>query len=195
MAVALRELLEQRLGVDEDAFRVALSEFVERTGPLVITQLRPRDYFGPAEVATLERLGLGLEPLAAGSLGPVAGLASAYGQLVADSLTVAGAAGLLDVDPTRVRQRIHARSLYAFKHHSSWLIPPFQIEGGRLLPGLGAVVAKLSAHLHPVAVTRWFTSPTDALDLDGEAVSPVAWLASGAPPAPVASLAGALDQE
>ena len=194
MAVALRELLEQRLGVDEDAFRVALSEFVERTGPLVITQLRPRDYFGPSEAATLERLGLGLEPLAAGSLGPVAGLASAYGQLVAASLTVVGAADLLGVDPTRVRQRIHARSLYAFKHHSSWLVPPFQIEGGQLLPGLGVVVAKLSAHLHPVAVTRWLTTPTDGLDL-GEAVSPVAWLASGAPPGPVAALAEVLDQE
>ena len=195
MAMALHELLEQRLGADEDAFRAALSEFVERTGPLVITQLRPTDYFGPAESATLKHLGLGLEPLAAGSLGPVAGLASAYGQLVADSLNVAGIAGLLGVDPTRVRQRIHARSLYAFKHHNSWLVPPFQIEGGRLLPGLGAVVAKLSAYLHPVAVTRWFTSPTDALDLDGEAVSPVAWLASGAPPAWVAALAEVLDQE
>lgn len=194
MATALQELLERRFGVDEEDFRVGLADFAERTGSLVITEVRPSDYFGPAERATLTELGLDLTPVDGRQLGAVGGLATAYAQLVATSLRVGQVAEILAVDPTRVRQRIQARSLYGFKHHGNWMIPSFQVTGGHLLPGLRLVVAALAPSLHPVAVARWFTTTTDALDLEGEVVSPAAWLASGAPPAPLVVLAEALDE-
>jgi hypothetical protein len=194
MAMSLRELLERRFGVDEAAFSDALAEFADRTGPLAIVALRPSDYFGDAQRATLGELGATLEPMRAGQVGPIAGLAAAYGQLVAQSLTVAVVARRLRVDTSRVRQRIYTRSLYAFKHRGAWLVPAFQLDGRRLLPGLAAVVRQLSPGLHPVAVSRWFTTPNPDLLLAGEAIAPVAWLGSGAPAEPVAELAEAIDQ-
>lgn len=194
MTVTLQDLLERRLGVDEAAFRAALADFAERSGALVLTEVRPVDHFGPTERSTLTALGASLEPLAAPHLGPVAGLAAAYGALVSGSLRVSEVAERLGVDPSRVRQRIHARSLYAFRHRSTWLIPAFQIDQGRVLAGLPPVLAALAPDLHPVAATRWLTTPTGALELDGEAVSPVAWLRSGSDPAVVAAAAAAVDE-
>lgn len=39
----------------------------------------------------------------------------------------------LDVDTSRVRQRIYARSLYAFKHRGGWLVPGFQLRRRKLV--------------------------------------------------------------
>lgn len=194
MALSLRELLERRFGIDEAAFSDALAEFADRTGPLALVDLRPSDYFGDAQRDVLRELGATLEPLRAGQVGPIAGLAVAHGQLVAQSLTVATVAGRLGVDASRVRQRIYARSLYGFKHRGAWLVPAFQLDRGGLLPGLAAVVRQLSPRLHPVAVSRWFTTPNQDLVLGGDTVSPAVWLAAGAPVEPVSELAEAIDQ-
>jgi hypothetical protein len=67
----------------------------------------------------------------------------------------------LDVDTNRVRQRIYPRSLYAFTQRGVWLVPALQLERRTLVPGLDAVVAALSPMLHPVAVSRWFTTPNN----------------------------------
>jgi hypothetical protein len=194
VAMPLHEVLERRFGVDEDEFAAALVEFADRTGPLALTEIRPAEYFGDAQQATLRKLGASLQPLRPGELGPVAGLAAAHGELVKHSLRVAKVAKRLGVDTSRVRQRIYARSLYAFKHRSVWLVPSFQLEGRKLIPGLDVVVAELSPLLHPVAVSRWFTTPNANLLLGEEPVLPVAWLSSGGPPDVVAALAGGIDQ-
>ncbi len=115
-------------------------------------------------------------------------------ELVSRSLTVAETAKRLGVDTSRVRQRIYARSLYAFKHRGGWLVPGFQLRRRKLVARLDAAVSALSPALHPVAVSRWFTTPNTDLVIDGSAVSPVDWLAAGGAPAVVASLAGSIDQ-
>lgn len=194
MAMSLHELLERRFGVDEDEFAAALEEFADRTGPVAVIDVRPSDYFGEAQQSTLRRLGASLQPLRPGDLGPIAGLAAAHAEVVSKSVTVAALAKRLGVDSSRVRQRIYARSLHAFKHRRVWLIPAFQIEGRELVPGVETVAPKLSPALHPVAVSRWFTTANADLALDGEAVSPIAWLSSGGPPDAVAALAGAIDE-
>jgi len=194
MTIPLHKLLERRFGVDEETFTDALADFADRAGPLAIVDLRPADYFGNPQRATLRKLGATLKPLKAGELGPVAGLAAAHGQLVAKSATVAEVAKRLGVDTSRVRQRIYARSLYAFKHRSAWLVPAFQLGRRRLVPGLDQVVPRLSAELHPVAISRWLTTPNVDLVLGGQAVPPIVWLEAGGPPEPVAELAGAVDQ-
>ncbi len=193
MAMTLHELLERRFGVEEEEFAAALEDFADRVGPLAVVDVRPVEYLGDVQQSTLRKLGASLQPLRAGELGPIAGLAAAHAEVVSNSETVAGLAKRLGVDPSRVRQRIYARSLYAFKHRGGWLIPGFQLESNRVIPGVEAVVSKLSSTLHPAAVSRWFTTPNSDLILEEEAVSPIAWLTSGGPPDGVAALAGSID--
>lgn len=192
--MTLHELLERRFGVDEDEFAAALEDFADRVGPLAVVDVRPVEYLGEAQQSTLRKLGASLRPLRAGELGPIAGLAAAHAEVVSKSETVAGLAKRLGVDPSRVRQRIYARSLYAFKHRGGWHIPGFQLESDRIIPGVEAVVSKLSPTLHPVAVSRWFTTPNSDLIIEGEAVSPIAWLSAGGPPDGVATMAGSIDE-
>jgi len=194
VALQLHDVLEQRFGVDEEDFAAALVDFADRAGPLALVDIEPVDYFGEPQQATLRRLGGSLRPLETDELGPIAGVAAAYAELIAKSSTVAEIAKRLGVDTSRVRQRIYARSLYAFKHRGAWLIPSFQLRGRKLVPGLDKVIAELPAELHPVAVSRWFTSPLADLVLGGESVSPLTWLRAGGQADPVAGLAAAVDQ-
>ncbi len=194
MAMPLQELLERRFGVDEDEFAAALEDFADGVGPLALVDVRPADYFGEAQQTAVRKLGASLRPLRPGELGPIAGLAAAHAQLVSKSVNVADLAERLGVDPSRVRQRIYARSLHAFKHRGVWLIPTFQLEGPALVPGITTVASKLSPALHPVAVSRWFTTPNADLVVDDEAVSPIVWLSSGGAPDAAAALAGAIDE-
>jgi hypothetical protein len=194
VALPLNEVLERRFGVDEDDFAAALVAFADRAGPLAVVDIAPTEYFGGPQQATLRKLGASLRPLETHELGPIAGLAAAHAELVTRSSTVAEIAKRLGVDSSRVRQRIYARSLYAFKHRGAWLIPSFQIRGRNLVPGLDRVLPEIPTDLHPVAVSRWFTSPHADLVLGGESVSPLTWLRSGGPAEPVAALAAAVDQ-
>jgi hypothetical protein len=161
---------------------------------LALVELDPTDYFGEHQLSALRKLGASLDPLRANELGPVAGLAAAHAELVAHSLSVAEAAKRLGVDTSRVRQRIYARSLYAFKHQGGWLIPAFQLRRRKLVSALDAVVSVLAPALHPVAVSRWFTTPNADLVVDDAPVSPIDWLAAGGPSETLATLAEAIDQ-
>lgn len=194
MAIPLHEVLERRFGVDEDDFAAALVEFADRAGPLALVELHPRDYFGESQQSALRKLGASLESLQASELGPIAGLAVAHAELVAHSLPVAAVAKRLGVDTSRVRQRIYARSLYAFKHQGTWLVPAFQLRRRKLVPGLDAAVTALAPTLHPVAVSRWFTTPNADLVIGDAAVSPIDWLAAGGSPELADGLAEAIDQ-
>ncbi len=70
--------------------------------------------------------------------------------------------------------------------------PDFQFERTGEVPNIGAVLARLDAELHPVAVATWFTLPNPDLVIEGEPVSPRDWLRSGGAGRPVATLAAAL---
>lgn len=194
MAMPLHEVLERRFGVDEDDFTAALVDFADRAGPFALVDLDPKDYFGERQQSALRKLGATLAPIRASELGPIAGLAAAHAEIVAHSFTVAEAAKRLGVDTSRVRQRIYARSVYAFKHQGSWLIPAFQLRRGRLVPDLDAAVSALPPTRHPVAVSRWFTTPNPDLVVDDAPVSPIDWLVAGGAPDVVASIAGSIDQ-
>jgi hypothetical protein len=73
--------------------------------------------------------------------------------------------------------------------------PPGELDRDRLLPALEEVVPSLAGDLHPVAIYRWFMTPSPDLtpeDLD-RALSPREWLLAGYPPQAVAELAADLD--
>ena len=74
-------------------------------------------------------------------------------------------------------------------------IPIFQLEDGRLLPGLEEILAALPEELHPIAVCNWFMTPNvDLVPKDLEhPLSPREWLLAGRSPKTVAELAADLD--
>lgn len=147
-----------------------------------------------AEIDVLRAGGFDPEPRAESPLDPLARTAAEYAALLKTSLTAREAAERLGVDVSRIRQRLAERSLYGFRHDGKWHIPIWQFVDHGLLPNLGAVVARLDADLHPVAVTRWFLTPdpdlvTNTVD---RPLSPRDWLLAGFPAEPVALLTGDL---
>jgi len=112
--------------------------------------------------------------------------------ILADSASAEEVATILGVTPARIRQLLGERALFGIRTGDGWLIPRFQLSGDRPLPDLRAVIAALPTGIHPVAFHAWFTMPTGTLQLDGGAVSPRDWLASGGPADQVAQQASAL---
>ena len=118
-----------------------------------------------------------------------------YARLLSDSYTVPQVAGLLRVNTSRIRQRLTGtrRTLYGVKLGKAWRIPKFQFQGRRLVPGVETVLQRIPRNLHPVAVYRWFTSPSpDLLSAEEMPISPLDWLGVGNRPDVVAELAAGL---
>jgi len=111
--------------------------------------------------------------------------------LVETSLTAAGAARLLGVDVSRIRQRLRERSLFGVEYEGEWQLPRFQFERRKVLPGLAEVLAALPEEVNALDVAEWFLSPNPDLEVEDEAepLSPRAWLLRGLPPARVAAIA------
>ena len=91
-----------------------------------------------------------------------------------------------------VRRLIAERMLYAFKAGGRWRLPRWQFADGAPLREVEAVLRALSPGLHPLAVQGFLTSPKPELELRGERVDPLRWLAAGGDPEPVAGLAAEL---
>ncbi|MEP7012203.1 MAG: hypothetical protein ABJC13_17920 [Acidobacteriota bacterium] len=159
----------------------------------------PRLDLSAAEVAELRRGGFVLEPTDLGAEDPLIQTAVDLAALLQDSLPTAEAAARLGVDPSRIRQRLTSvpPSLYGIRLDSGWVVPTFQLEGNKTLPGIAEVVAGLDPELHPVTVFRWFHLPNADLVLERKkeeprTLCPRDWLRLGLSVAPVAELAGQL---
>ena len=117
----------------------------------------------------------------------------AYAAFINDSLTVEKAAEHLEVNESRIRQRLGGdpASLYGIKHVEGWRLPKFQFDKKGEIPGLSEVVAALSPDLDAVSVCQWFLTPNRDLTLpDGEThISPRDWLRLRRPPSVVGELA------
>lgn len=112
--------------------------------------------------------------------------------LLLRSLPLEAAAKLLGVSPSRLRQRLGARTLYGIKEKSGWRLPRFQFGSNRrLVRGIEEVLPHVRVDAHPVAVARWFAAPHQDLVLGAQEqpVSPLQWLSAGHPPRTVAALA------
>lgn len=155
----------------------------------------------PRERAALERAGFSFAPLpgavgeAAAAYDPLARTVAEYTALLATAWPAPQAAHWLDVDASRVRQRLARRSLYGIKLADGWRLPAFQFDAaapGRVVPGIERVLPRLDPTLHPVGVYRWFAQPNPDLVVAGEPVSPLDWLRTGGDPAEAAALAADL---
>jgi hypothetical protein len=121
-------------------------------------------------------------------------MAHTFFEILENSAATADVARLLDVDPSRIRQRIRARSLYAFDANGEHRIPLVQFEDGTEVPGLPQIVPALPDDVTPVEFVRWFTNPTTELgDVDAKhRPSPREWLLATGDVALVLRLVAAL---
>jgi len=132
----------------------------------------------------------------AGNRSAIEESARAFGELVRESLTVNETARYLQVNPSRVRQRLGGkpRTLYGFKVDDEWFVPRFQFRGRKMIPGVDRVIRAIDPQLHPLSVLRWFTMPCPDLVIEDNdlPLSPVDWLRTGNRPDAVAELAADL---
>lgn len=106
--------------------------------------------------------------------------AATFAELLAGSIVGdVAAARMLGVDRTRVSQKVSERSLFAVASGGERYFPLWQFVDGKPLRGLKEVLGALDEALHPLTVNHWFLTPNRELDLHGDAMSPVAWLATG----------------
>ena len=185
--------------------RVAPSTFEEMVREAVL-RLRssmyrsdPKPDLTAAEVAALEQGGFDLDATELGADDPLVQTSAEYAALLMESLPTSGVAERLGVDPSRIRQRLTSNppSLYGIRLESGWVIPEFQLEGNKIIPGIADVVARLDPELHPVAFFRWFHQPNPDLVVEREgeeprSLSPRAWLRLGLPVEQAADLASYL---
>lgn len=143
------------------------------------------------EIALYRRAGVDLEEHP-DRPDPMLQYTTEFAAILATSFTPAEAAARLGgVTPVRVRQMIHARTLFAIQVGGRWHVPTFQITEAGLVPNIGMVNEALPETLDPVSVVRWYTWPDPQLELtEGTAASPLEWLKRGLDPAvlvPIAS--------
>ncbi|MGJ0204532.1 hypothetical protein [Leucobacter sp. gxy201] len=136
-----------------------------------------------AETAALARLGATEDQLQQ----PTALPASTRGlvweqQLGAQSVSVAEAAEILGVTPTRVRQRCAAGTLLAQRRSDGWHLPAFQFHDRREPRGWATVAQAIPRATPLLLAERVLTSPAPRLRIDGEELAPLEWLAQGGDP-------------
>ncbi len=104
--------------------------------------------------------------------------ASTFIDLFNQSDTAVELSKKLDLDPSRIRQRIRERSLLAIELNGEKRVPRFQFEGTVEVPGLAKVLAAVGEQMTPLAFAMWFLTPTADLAVgeDEARISPRDWL-------------------
>lgn len=109
------------------------------------------------------------------------------------ALSTAAAAALLQVNPSRVRQRVAERTLLVLNNAGELRFPAAQFHGQAEVPGLRQVLPALPHDLKPLEALSWLTTPTDELPgSDGMPQSPREYLLSTGDADTVAALAQTL---
>lgn len=163
--------------------------------------IRAAEELPGAELALLQSGGFDVDVGPSPEDDPIARAAAAYAALLQTALTIKEVATALDRNESRVRQRLLKRTLYGIRQGRSWRLPLFQFQVGErqgtravqgVVPGIEQVFPALSPEVHPVALWRWFTSPSTELVADEvpeKPLSPREWLLAGRDPKAVARLA------
>lgn len=152
----------------------------------------PAAVLSKAELEALEHAGLSTKPwVGDAAADPLTTTIVDYMALIETGLSTAQAATMLDVDVSRIRQRIREHSLFGVEYEGGWRLPRFQFERKKVLPGLAVVLAALPAELNALDVATWFLESNLDLEADEEGgpMSPRAWLLHGGSPITVARLA------
>ena len=169
--------------IDEGEFLALLRETLEEIAGRGLWA-NPEQELPREELEQLRGGGFSTRREALGRDDPVLRGALDFSALIATAVSSKEAAKLLGVDPSRIRQRLTGRrpSLYGLKWRGEWLLPRFQFTGEAEVPGIDEVIPHLDPQLNPVAVVRWFLSPSsDLVDekVGEEPMSPREWLLAG----------------
>jgi hypothetical protein len=190
-----RVLKHREIEVDPHELARAVDDALAAAGG-VPPYPKPAETLGPDELELLAEGGFELEAPDLGLRDPVLRGALEYAALRATALTTKEAAARLEVNDSRIRQRLAERALYGLKVDDEWRLPIFQFEEeGGLVPGIDRVLPHLDESLSAIAVFHWLTTPNPDLvsaETQGERVSPIAWLRLGLDPQEVAELAAQL---
>ena len=187
----------ERLNIEVDPHELAraVEEALAAAGG-VPPYPKPSETLGLDQLELLARGGFELEGPDLGLRDPVLRGALEYAAMRATALTTKEAAARLDVNDSRIRQRLADRALYGLKVGDEWRLPIFQFEEkGGLVPNIDRVLPRLDESLSAIAAFHWFTSPNPDLasvETHDEPVSPIAWLKLGLDPDAVAELAAQL---
>jgi len=73
---------------------------------------------------------------------PIEATIHAYDELIRTGITTRQAADILDVDVSRVLQRLRQHTIYGLKAGRHWILPAFQFALDRELPGLAQVLPR-----------------------------------------------------
>jgi hypothetical protein len=144
------------------------------------------------ELDALKAVGLSAEPFSEGSArDPLTRSITDYMALLETSYSTSEAASYLQVDASRIRQRLRENSLFGIDYDGEKRLPRFQFERKQVLPGIREVIAALPADLNPLDVAEWFLSPNPDLEIDAQEMplSPRQWLLKGHAVEPVVMLA------
>lgn len=156
---------------------------------LSVAQERPGERLSDGELQVLEGYPSGSREQVTRSLARTAGVRQG---IIDASLSGAEAAKRLGVGPSRIRQRIGERTLYAIKSGRSWRLPAWQFTRRGEIPSIAAVIHALPNETDLVEVDGFLTSPNVDLVVDDVAVTPLEWLAAGHNPEPVVQIAADL---
>jgi hypothetical protein len=153
----------------------------------------PTNLFTEDEARMLGEGGLDLSPRRPNEPDVVVRTATGYAVMLVQAKSASEVAHALGVTSARIRQRASERTLYGIRDGDEWRFPGWQFDAsGRPIRGLGAVFPVMSRDLHPIAVFRFLSEPSPDLEIQDEPVSPLAWLATGGNPGPVAAIAATL---
>ena len=153
----------------------------------------PTNLFTEEEARILGEVGLDISPRRPNEPDVVVRTAAGYAVMLVQAKSATEVAHDLGVTSARIRQRASERTLYGIRDGDEWRFPGWQFDAsGRPIRGLGAVFPVMSRDLHQIAVFRFLSEPSPDLEIEDEPVSPLAWLATGGSPEPVAAIAATL---
>ena len=122
-------------------------------------------------------------------------VAGEVGVMIASALSQTKAANLLSVDESRIRQRIGKGTLYAIAgDNNKKVLPRFQFTKTGTLPGLEKVLPAINNDVHPIAIQRFFLTPSEDLYAKEmkTMLSPRDWLIARYSPEPIVLMAADL---
>lgn len=191
----IQVVLERRkIRVDPVELARVLEEALDAAGGYPHPQ--PRGHLTSEQIELLARGGFDVDGPDLGLRDPLLRGALEYAAMRATALTTKEAAARLNVNDSRIRQRLAERELYGIKAEDGWRLPAFQFEAtGKLVPHIDRIVPHLPENLSAIAVLHWFTSSNPDLasaETRDEPVSPLDWLRLGLDPEPVVELASQL---
>jgi hypothetical protein len=190
VTLALEDVLAKAgLRIDAEDFLTLVQDAARR---LVPPNPDPAQFFTPPQRQALGEVGLDLSPHHEDEPDYRARSVAARAVLAESALTVAAAANLLGIDPSRVRHRLAGRRLTGWKDQGGWRLPAWQFTEDGVLPGLDVVLAAVPEDEPALVVAAFMTSPQDDLVIAGDPGTPRQWLLAGGDPRPVAALAGTL---